>query len=332
MRIPDLEFTEGGGSYAALNEAQRADRSFGVPPGRYAATVTDVAVGRNRKNHAAVLWVAGQLEGTGGTVFAWQALASSGEPLDLTGKQLESLREFAARLGVNGRPSAEQIVALIGGMTGDRVTVRVVRTPYGQHATFVRDEDSGPVTGEVLPVERSARSDSAHVAYRQLVGALEHVNAGIAGVCEACYQLREAEGWVALGYTSLRELCAQPEVTISAGHFYKLAQVWQAYVVDGGLTGDQVAMADVGKLTRPLAKLNAGEVGAEDALNDAIALADQDLREKYTVSRDATAPPARCQIALGAEDAAVLADVLDRAEVLDALRERLLAFCAEHRP
>lgn len=330
MRVPELEFDEPA-TYGGLTEEQR-QRTFGVPPGRYACRIENVAIGRRRKDGQFVLWMSATREPGGEELFAWQMLSSRTAPLDLTEAQAESLRGFASRLGVTGQHSPEEIVGLLRGMAGDRVKVRVSRTPAGQHATFYRDDESEPVTGEVLPVARSAKSETAHSAYEQLVRALQHVNAGIAIVCEACWRIREAEGWVALGYSSLRELCAQPEVSISASHFYRLAAVWDAFVVRGGADPERLAEADVGKLSVCVAKVASGDVSADDALDDAIGMGVRDLKAQYTEPRDATKPEPRVSVSLNAEDAALLADVLDRAEVLDDVRERLLAFVAENRP
>ncbi len=65
-----------------------------------------------------------------------------------------------------------------------------------------------------------------------------------------------------------------------------MAQIWELYVLDGGISPLSLAVASPSKFAIPMRALGANEVTVEEALADVETLGARDLREKYELPRD----------------------------------------------
>jgi hypothetical protein len=65
-----------------------------------------------------------------------------------------------------------------------------------------------------------------------------------------------------------------------------MAQIWELYVLDGGISPLSLAVASPAKFAIPMRALGANEVTVEEALADVETLGARDLREKYELPKD----------------------------------------------
>jgi hypothetical protein len=270
-----------------------------IPRGTYDAKLREVQIIRRRDGGGYALRMIALTDNLKRYVMAWRGLSESpDDPYDLTEAQVKGLRRFAEQMGIPVPAPAHAIVEALGQMVHDEtsVIVKVQQNAVGQVCTITRDIDrsirlvastSGVVVngqvvdgnGQVLDAEGKTRD--AYEAHSKLLKGLEAVKMGLAHAAEGCHTLHRSEGWTALGYESLNEYLAAPEITISRTEFYRLTEVWQRYVVDGGLDPERLYGAAPTKLEVPFPALAAGLVSAEEAAADAEALPRKDLRDKY---------------------------------------------------
>ena len=250
-----------------------------LPDGRYQADLDRVRVESDKRGHHLVLEA---VTDHAVRLVARQPLAREGEdPYRLASSQLPAWRQFAGRLGIDakGRP-VEQVVGVVSAMGGQRVVVRVRQTPVGAHCRMMLAEGT-VATGEILPVAMSDATAAAHDTHERLLAAQAREQAGFADVCRASFELRETDGWARLGYRSIGEYLAQPEVTMRRSSFYERAAIWEWYVVTGGLDPARLSRVGWYKLKVTLGAVIAGRVDAGTAIDDGVALAAGDLRAKY---------------------------------------------------
>jgi hypothetical protein len=144
-----------------------------------------------------------------------------------------------------------------------------------------------PAAGEddvCLPAERPVTGNPvtiAHGAHAKVIEGLRGVRLSLALVAEGCHELHVTEGWRELGYESLSEYLAAPEITISRTEFYRMAEIWSAYVLNGGVEPIELQGAGPSKLEVPLPAITAGVVSAVQAVADATSMTRKDLRSHY---------------------------------------------------
>jgi hypothetical protein len=116
----------------------------------------------------------------------------------------------------------------------------------------VMDEE----TGEVM----QGKAAEAFEAHSKIIGGQSAVRAGLNAMAAGCHELRESRGWLALGFETLLEYLAQPDVELSKSEFERAADIWQTYVLDGGAEPGLLAGASPSKLEVPLPALKQGVV------------------------------------------------------------------------
>lgn len=272
--------------------------AFGAPAGRYPATVVRTellepgyATRRRAKPLAWRLRLVVKAHQTGTELVVDRDLAAEGEdPYALTSSRRKTLRAFAERLGVRGEGPAEEIVAALLRLAGHDVTAHVRPGKFALLVTLHREAAATNGTLAAAAGEHHEQLDDpeaqlrertvqAQGAHEMLITGLHHAHRGLALVSDACWRLRQGEGWVALGYDSVSAYLASPEVSLSRAQFYAHADIWQVYVVDGGC--DERRLCAPSKLEVPLPAIKDGQVTAEEALADCEALGLRDLRAKY---------------------------------------------------
>jgi hypothetical protein len=109
----------------------------------------------------------------------------------------------------------------------------------------------------------------AHNAHHKVVEGQRGVRLSLALMAEGCHLLYQQGGWKHLGYETLSEYLAAPEIEISRTDFYRMVEIWSAYVLNGGVEPQTLQGAGPSKLEVPLPALTAGVVSAEQAVADA---------------------------------------------------------------
>ena len=110
------------------------------------------------------------------------------------------------------------------------------------------------------------------------------------------YEFHEQTMWQTLGYESLEEWLASPEVELGRRHVFGLIEVYRDLVINRQIDPEELGQADVTKVRAVLPAIKRGDVEVVDALADCEALSRSDLSEKYGKGRpnerlDAEAEP-----------------------------------------
>jgi len=194
--------------------------------------------------------------------------------------------EWGQRMGVN-ETDARGVFNALHQLQGHRFTARVTKTAHSttvQHRAF---EDVVFATGgQALTTEGEIVTNVAQDQYNRLLEGLNATRLALSVVCQACHELSRDKSWTDLGYESLAEFLASPEITLTRSNFFRMAQIWELYVLDGGVDPRQLAVAGPSKFAIPLRALGANEVSVEEALADVETLGARDLREKYELPKE----------------------------------------------
>jgi hypothetical protein len=277
-----------------LDESQRTDafeqlrdqerRQGTIPRGTYEATLREVALIRRKDGSGWLLRLIVCTIGLGRYLVSWQGLSENPEdPFDLTDTQVRSVRRFADKMAIATPAPGEQIVEALRLMLNEPVTARVTQTPVGQQVTLMRDGVVvEPPNLEITGTALEAATEAAYKAHEKVLQGLAAARLGLAAAAEGCYELHNTEGWRALGFETLVEYLASPEVTISRTDFYRLVEIWSAYVLNGGVEPMQLQGAGPTKLEVPLPALAQGVVSADQAVADATTMTRKDLRAHYS--------------------------------------------------
>lgn len=137
-----------------------------------------------------------------------------------------------------------------------------------------------------LTVDGELVTNVAQHQYEQLISGLDATRLALSAVAQACHEISRDKSWLDLGYESLAEFLASPEITLTRTQFFTMAQVWERYVLDGGVDPQALAVAHPSKLAIPLRALGANEVTVAEAIADVETLGARDLREKYELPRE----------------------------------------------
>ena len=287
-----------------------------LPTGDHVMRLSEVRIVNRSKGGFALRIISEN--GARATAREMRNLARQGEdPFNLTAGQRKGLVEFAQRFNIHEtdpKTICEQLIAA----TGSEVNVTVRQTP---HSTVCKHSapqgirlrtDAGVLTvaGEVVT------PDDAHRQYERLIEGLRGTRLAMTYVAQACWEIRRDSSWEALGYRTLAEFLADPQVSISKSSFFRFCSIWQTYHLDGGVEPEQLSAAGPQKLAIPLRALAAGEVEVEEVMDDVEALGIKDLKAKYADKREEegespTVGPKGCPRCEGIPD-----------EVLDELRQK----------
>lgn len=253
-----------------------------LPRGTYDATLIEVKPIRRRDTGTWLLRMLARTDRLGRFVVAWRGLSENpDDPFDLTDGQVKGLRKFADSMGIPTPAPAQEIVEALGRMLGQSVTAKVVHTPVGQQATLSREPATITVPARPVTVDLEGRARQAQVAHEKIVEGQQAANYALACAAEGCYELQKSEGWIALGYESLSEYLASPEITMSRSEFYRLAKIYERYMLEGKVAPIALQAAGPTKLEVPLPALEQGVVDAEQAVADAASMNRTDLRKHY---------------------------------------------------
>jgi hypothetical protein len=316
---PHVPVIEEGAETPATQEIPEHQRKAGtIPPGTYEAILREVAIVRRKKDQTHVLRMLVCTKDLGRYAIAWQGLSENpDDPWDLTAGQLRGLRRVADRLCVPSLCEGREIVERgIVPLLGQPVTARVVRTPVGQTVTLSRkrqepvhgvdpetgqfydfDPDADVEPGTEIAIETvdalPSEAELAHSAHVKLVEGQRGVRLSLALMAEGCHLLHQQEGWKHLGYETLAEYLAAPEIEISRTEFYRGVAIWSAYVLNGGVEPASLQGAGPSKLEVPLPAISAGVVTPEQAVADASSLTRKELQSHYAVLMGGEEPEPR---------------------------------------
>jgi hypothetical protein len=165
--------------------------------------------------------------------------------------------EWGQRMGVN-ETDARGVFNALHQLQGHRFTARVTKTAHStttQHRAF---EDVVFATGgQALTTEGELVTNVAQDQYNRLLEGLWAKNLANSVVAQACYDISRDKSWTDLGYESLAEFLASPEITMTRSNFFRMAQIWELWVLDGGVDPQQLGVASPSKFAIPMRAIGA---------------------------------------------------------------------------
>jgi hypothetical protein len=137
-------------------------------------------------------------------------------------------------------------------------------------------------------VERTeAAAQRAYELERKIKHAASHIHSAWWDLAEHLHTFHEGGYWRPLGYDTLAEFLAQPELGISRTQFFRLTKLWQDLVVVRQIKPESLHEIEPSKVREVAPAIMAGEVEPSKALSDAQALSYRDVRERYRPDRQA---------------------------------------------
>jgi len=258
-----------------------ATQQGALPEGEHMMTLDSVGVMARKKGGWGLRIMSRHPSGQ--YAMEWRNLSADTEDAyKLTDAQRKGLIDFAKRFNIT-EIEPEQIVQALQNAVGAPVQVLVKQTPHARivkhsapHGIRLRTE-AGTLTvaGEVIEPQ------DAFTLEQKLKAALRITRRSLIDVAEACYGISRNHAYEALGYDTLAEFLAQPEIGMSRSEFFTAAKVHEVFVLEHGIDPERLADASLTKLDVVLPKVAAGEVEAEQALGDAATQGLRDLRDGY---------------------------------------------------
>jgi hypothetical protein len=89
------------------------------------------------------------------------------------------------------------------------------------------------------------------------------------------------ERYIALGFTTIQEWLAQPEINISMQKLYAYTQMYREWIVKRQVDAERLADMSMQSLREVTPSVRLGRIDPESALADAESLSRSDLRERY---------------------------------------------------
>ena len=127
----------------------------------------------------------------------------------------------------------------------------------------------------------SRKEQRAAKLEKTIVRAARAADTAAWALAESLYEFHELGGWSILGYTSLQEFLAQPDLGMSRAQFFRHVQMWRYLVVEHEVAPARLAQCDPTKVATVLPAVVRGDADLDEALADTEALARSDLRVKY---------------------------------------------------
>ena len=142
----------------------------------------------------------------------------------------------------------------------------VPTTPHRELSEKEKDE----LVAQAFELERRIKANmvSAHSAWWALA--------------ESLYEFHDLRGWRAVGYETVAEFLAQPEIGMAERTFFNAVRMWRDYHVVRQLPKEALAEAAPSKMREALPAVMAGDASPEQVLEDAKSLSYRDVIERYS--------------------------------------------------
>ena len=162
-----------------------------------------------------------------------------------------------------------------------RLPIRHVQARREGHPVLMTDVVPAPQARELSKEEHEAWVTQAFNHQQQVKTGLLKARGGLWEAASALYAFTEESGWLALGYDTLGEWLADPDITLTRTTYYRMVDTWRELHVVRELDAPTLGSLDMTKVSIALPALKAGKAQLEDVVSDARELGARDLREKY---------------------------------------------------
>lgn len=140
---------------------------------------------------------------------------------------------------------------------------------------------SSPEAKKMTEAEARAFMDGAFEAERKIRSAFANVSTAWWELSARLYEFHEAGYWAALGYASLDEFLAQPELGMSRSQFFQMTKAYRDLVVVKQIEMGDLQELEPSKVREVIPSIMRGDVDPEEALSDAASLSYRDVKAKY---------------------------------------------------
>lgn len=146
---------------------------------------------------------------------------------------------------------------------------------------------------DLSPEEARALHRAAFDCELEIRAAITKLHEDTWGLAERLYRFHEERFWEVLGYGTLNEFLAQPEIGLRRSWYFVLVKAWRDLVVTRRVQPAGLSGIEPSKVAEVLPAIMRGDARPDDALSDAKVLGKRDLREKYrpgAITRHGQAP------------------------------------------
>jgi hypothetical protein len=138
---------------------------------------------------------------------------------------------------------------------------------------------SDAIQGEVLPQDPAAElAHRSHTRIKAVVGTMKRLWVELA---EELHTFVRSDMWRDLGYSTLEEWLADPDIELKRRYVFELVANWQELVIERGVSKEDLARLKVTKVREVLPAVRRGLVELEVALADVESLPRRDLEIRY---------------------------------------------------
>lgn len=138
-----------------------------------------------------------------------------------------------------------------------------------------------PQAADLTEQEWNERVDEAQKVHERVLNGMTGLNVSGWFLANAFYDVVDTTAWTTLGYGSLNEYLASPEIGYARSNFMAHVAAWREFIVNQEI--DPKTIKDIApyKLALAAVKVHKGEADFEQAIADARSLPWGDYRDKY---------------------------------------------------
>lgn len=137
----------------------------------------------------------------------------------------------------------------------------------------------------LVPAERDLPgSRSRQVAFeseRKIKDAMVKANVAWWDLARMLYEFHEQGYWSLLGYETLDEFLAQPDLGLSRSQFFRMTRLWRTLAVQRKIPVQKLKQLEPSKVREVAPAIERGDVKIDKALSDVATLGHRDVRAKY---------------------------------------------------
>lgn len=137
-------------------------------------------------------------------------------------------------------------------------------------------EEIATVQPSTIEAERGARAQQLE---HQIVAGCRAIRGAWMQLASLLYEMNAGQHYLLLGHETFKSWLGTPEVGLSQSHAYALIGIHAEFVIEHGISPEQIGAIEATKLAETLPALRAGADPLE-LISDAAALSRSDLREK----------------------------------------------------
>lgn len=147
-------------------------------------------------------------------------------------------------------------------------------------------------SGEVVDwgAERRDTVDAAHRVEQEIVKGCKLARSALTYLAPRLLRFYEERMWEALGYDSMNQFLASPEIELSPSYVKAISYTYRDLVVHRGVPAQELEGVDLRKLQYALPAVKSGDVKWQEAVSDARALSRPDMQDRYSGRRKPNAP------------------------------------------